>query len=41
MPTFQTYKGNTFFAPVTIIDVQNELVAPSALEIFGNFRRLP
>ena len=41
MPTFQTYKGNTFFAPVTIIDVQNELVAPSALgkslAIFGDF----
>ncbi len=44
MPTFQTYKGNTFFAPVTIIDVQNELVAPSALgkslAIFGDFPEL-
>lgn len=44
MPTFQTYRGNTFFAPVTIIDVQNELVAPSALgkslAIFGDFPEL-
>lgn len=44
MPTFQTFQGVTFFAPSTIIDVQNELVEPSALEkslvVFGDFPEL-
>jgi hypothetical protein len=44
MPTFQTLNGVTFFAPSTIVDVQNELVEPSALEkslvVFGDFPEL-
>jgi len=44
MPTFQTINGVTFFAPETIMDVQNERVEPSALEkslaVFGDFPEL-
>lgn len=44
MPTFQTFQGVTFFAPSNIMDVQNELVEPSALNkslvVFGDFPEL-